>query len=91
MKSSSFVLGALFAFFIQYKFNIVKSSLPGGQLWVYKHKESPDSLLYIFSGTFREYNWQMVLRLMEEAARRGDSDFHSFDPSSLIVRDYPEE
>jgi hypothetical protein len=91
MKFNSFAFGALVALFVQYKFNIIKSDLPGGQLWVYKHNESPDSLLYIFSGSFREYNWQMVLKLMEEAARRGDPDFVNFDRSSWILRDYPQK
>ncbi len=83
------MLGVLFAFFIQYYFGIIKPKIPGGQLWIYKHEEKPDSLLYIFAGSFREHNWNLINKLMLEAAQRGEPDFKFFDPNSYVIRDYP--
>ena len=76
---------------VQYEFNVVRSKLPGGQLWIYKGSVSKESLLYIFAGRFREYNWELVSKLMKEAAERKDSDWAGFDHKSLILKDYPPE
>lgn len=91
-----FIFGLAFAFFIQYHFDIIKSKppkkpkIPGGQLWIYKNTEQLDSLLYIFAGSARHHNWEIMNNLVLQAVKSGHPDWKLFNPDCYVIRDYPD-